>query len=108
MTALIKKVCFIILVFISIKINAQLSLGSYNTPYAGVHGLRVNPAEIVDSRYKFHMNLFGLNLNVNNDYLGVSKKMFEELRQGQSNMKDSNRREYLIENLNGKAKSGYA
>ena len=38
-------------------LNAQNNLGHNTDNYAGVYSLNYNPAEIVDSRFKFHMNI---------------------------------------------------
>jgi hypothetical protein len=73
----------LLLVFLTLgsRLVSQLDFGEFNTPYAGVHGLSFNPAEIVDSRYKFHMNLMGLGVRASNNFVGVSSDMISYLLQ---------------------------
>lgn len=42
--------------------------------YAGVTGVMLQPASIVDSRYKFDINLFSIGTNFSNNYLQVNRK----------------------------------
>jgi outer membrane protein OmpA-like peptidoglycan-associated protein len=52
-------------------INAQESIGMATGNYSGVTGVWFNPANIADSRYKFDINIIGLNSYFNNNYLLV-------------------------------------
>lgn len=84
--------------------QAQLNFGEFNTPYAGVHSLSFNPAEIVDSRYKFHVNLVGLGGTVSNNFVGLSKDL---VSLSPPTITDANRPQYFIRSLNGKPKHAY-
>lgn len=96
------------LLFVSLlmglKVSAQLDFGEFNTPYAGVHALSFNPAEIVDSRYKFHMNLGGFGVSASNNFVGLSNKML-----GLSPPTIDSASKYVLfpQTLDGKAKNGY-
>lgn len=51
--------------------QAQDYLGFANSNYAGISGVHLNPASIVDSRYKVDVNLVGLGFNIFNNYVGL-------------------------------------
>lgn len=99
-----KYFILIVLSICSLQLTSQLNFGEFNTPYAGVHSLSFNPAEIVDSRYKFHMNLFGLGVRAANNYAGVNTELFTL---SPPNIVDSNRKYYMPQSLNGKDKSAF-
>ena len=84
---------------------SQMDFGEFNTPYSGVHGLSFNPAEIVDSRYRFHVNLLGLGLTASNNFVGVSSDLFSL---NPPLLNDSTKKIYLPTQLNGTAKHAYA
>lgn len=68
-----KKVLFSILLafgFISTA-TAQDYLGFANSNYSGISGVHLNPASIVDSRYKVDVNLVGIGFNAFNNYIGL-------------------------------------
>jgi outer membrane protein OmpA-like peptidoglycan-associated protein len=98
----------LLLILISIvltsKLEAQLDFGEFNTPYAGVHALSFNPAEIVDSRYKFHMNLAGMGLSASNNFVGLSNKMMSF---SPPTVDSASKYELFPQVLNGKAKNAY-
>jgi outer membrane protein OmpA-like peptidoglycan-associated protein len=96
----------LILVFLTLgsRLVSQLDFGEFNTPYAGVHGLSFNPAEIVDSRYKFHMNLIGLGLRASNNFVGLSSDM---ISLSPPNLNDSTKKIYLPRDSNGSDKHAY-
>lgn len=100
-----KGIISLIALFSFLKLTAQLDISQFNTPYSGVHSLSYNPAEIVDSRYKFHLNLMSLGLSVSNDFVGVSNKMVSF---SPPNLVDSNRRILLPMTLNGAPKNFYS
>lgn len=60
---------FVILFFFTAK--GQDFLGLQTSNYAGVLGAYSNPANIVDNRMKVDIALIGLNLNVDNNYVGI-------------------------------------
>ena len=87
-------------------INAQNNLGHNTDNYAGVYSLSYNPAEIVDSRFKFHMNVVSFGTTFSNNYIGIKRTaLFSErdLAFDDENFADN----YLIERLNGKKKGVY-
>ena len=84
---------------------SQMDFGEFNTPYSGVHGLSFNPAEIVDSRYRFHVNLLGLGLTASNNFVGASSDLFSL---DPPLLNDSTKKIYLPTQLNGTAKHAYA
>lgn len=54
-------------------LQAQDMLGIRNSNYAGVTGLDLNPASIVDSRFKFDLNLLTIGVSLDNNYLYIPK-----------------------------------
>jgi outer membrane protein OmpA-like peptidoglycan-associated protein len=61
--------CFVILTFKNT--SAQNNTGMATGNYAGISGVWMNPANAVDSRYKFDINIIGVNSYFNNNYLLV-------------------------------------
>ncbi|TAL61934.1 MAG: hypothetical protein EPN85_03695 [Bacteroidetes bacterium] len=57
--------------------NSQDYLGFANSPFAGVTGIDVNPASIVNNPRKWDITLFGMNLGVGNNYMGLQKRALE-------------------------------
>ncbi len=55
-------------------IHAQDMMGIRNSNYAGVTGIDLNPASIVDSRIKLDINLLTVGVTVDNNYLFIPKK----------------------------------
>ncbi|MBK7038466.1 MAG: OmpA family protein [Chitinophagales bacterium] len=60
--------------FCGATISAQSYLGIVNSNYAGVTGMELQPASIVDSRYRFDISLFGLSSTIANNYVGLEPK----------------------------------
>lgn len=58
---------------VSLNSFAQDLLGLSTGNYAGVAGMSLNPASIVDSRLKFELNLLGLSNYYSNNYLSVKR-----------------------------------
>lgn len=50
---------------------AQDFLGFSNSNYAGVSGLDLQPAAVIDSRLKTDVSLFGFNVSAYNNYIGL-------------------------------------
>lgn len=63
----------IVLSLLSLQTRAQNFLGLNTGNYAGVTGVMLQPASIVDSRYKFDINLISTGLNYSNNYFLVSR-----------------------------------
>jgi outer membrane protein OmpA-like peptidoglycan-associated protein len=53
------------------NLKAQDYLGFANSNYSGISGVHLNPAYMVDSRYKVDINLVGFGFNVHNNYVGL-------------------------------------
>lgn len=53
---------------------AQPYLGYVNSNYSGVHGIMLNPASIVDMRYKVDINLVSLHNTFWNNYIALERK----------------------------------
>lgn len=66
---------FIISLFYSAE--SQDNLGFLNSNYSGITGVQLNPANVVNGRMRFDMTLFGLNLNVANNYIGLRQSALE-------------------------------
>ena len=57
--------------------NSQDYLGIANSAYAGVNGIDVNPASIVNSPRKWDITLIGLNVAFGNNFLGFQKRALD-------------------------------
>ncbi len=91
---------------VSSTLEAQNNLGHNTDNFSGVYSLSYNPAEIVDSRFKFHMNIVSFGTTVSNNYLGIKRKALFSDRDfafNGSNFTD----DYLVERLNGNKKGVY-
>ncbi len=58
---------------LSLPSFAQDFLGYINSNYSGVTGTDLNPANVVDSRYKVDINLAGISVSAYNNYVGLKK-----------------------------------
>jgi outer membrane protein OmpA-like peptidoglycan-associated protein len=58
--------------------RAQQNIGLASGNYAGISGAWLNPASIVDSRYKFDMTLFGYESYFSNNALLMSNKVLRD------------------------------
>lgn len=80
-----KKLLFFVLsgcAFLSTEAQDLPGLRSGN--YAGVHGVFANPASIADSRYRFDINLFSMNVLAANDQASFSLKNMSSSFKGDS------------------------
>ena len=59
---------FFSLFFLSYTLHAQQWLGISTSNYAGTYNITANPANVADSRYKFFMNIAGVNADFSNNY----------------------------------------
>lgn len=59
-------------------VGAQDFLGYGNSNYGGLQALEVNPASIVDGRYRVEIGLYGT-VGFTNDYLGLKRSAFGNL-----------------------------
>jgi outer membrane protein OmpA-like peptidoglycan-associated protein len=84
-------------------LHAQFFLGMQSSAYGGVTTVDFNPA-IADSRYIADINIIGLGLGVNNNYVGISRKDFFN----HNLFNDPNfQADQLQERINGKDKNVY-
>lgn len=73
-----KILLFSLIVFgISSSTNAQDFLGYTNSNYSGVTGTDLQPASVVDSRFKTDITLFGFSYSFYNNYVGIKKSAFK-------------------------------
>ncbi len=70
-----KKITLLVASALMVTISsiAQDFLGYINSNYSGVTGTDLNPANVVDSRYKVDINLVGLSFAVYNNYVGLHR-----------------------------------
>ncbi|MES2649075.1 MAG: DUF5723 family protein [Bacteroidota bacterium] len=89
------SLCFIFL--ISFDITAQDFLGLSTGNYAGVSGVMLQPASIVDSRHKFDINLFSTGLTYDNNYLLVSRDVILKFNRKNFDQYQTFKSKYLSE-----------
>lgn len=73
-----KKGLSLVLLFLSIQVFSQDFLGFNQSNYAGVTGLYMQPASIVDSRMKFDMTLVGFNAGIYNNYVALKRSALKK------------------------------
>ncbi|MCB0696719.1 MAG: OmpA family protein [Chitinophagaceae bacterium] len=61
------KLIFILAIMLPLMSNAQRYIGIATSNWSGTNGMYLNPANIADSRHKFTIDLFSINLGVNNN-----------------------------------------
>lgn len=102
----LKELFTILVVCVSYMSFAQNNLGHHTDNYSGVYSLNYNPAEIVDSRFNFHMNIIGAGFTASNNFIGIKRSALFSDRDfafDDPNFTDN----YLVERLNGKRKGVY-
>jgi outer membrane protein OmpA-like peptidoglycan-associated protein len=96
---------FLLLSLLTLGMSAQDFLGYSISNYAGITGASLNPATIADSRFRFDMELAGLDFNLGNNFIGLSKAAITH----QSYFNDPNfNQKYLTEAPNSDPKDAYA
>lgn len=98
-------VLFVFLIAFSVGYS-QNNLGHNTDNYSGVYFLNYNPAEIVDSRFTFHMNVVSVGVTASNNYIGIKRKALFSERDFAFDDPDF-ADNYLVERLNGKKKGVY-
>ena len=70
-----KKILLVIIGTLSVISSAKSQdfLGYINSNYSGVTGTDLNPASVVDSRYKVDISLFGTSFSFYNNYVGMKR-----------------------------------
>ncbi len=88
---------FLILILIATQARSQDFLGINTGNFAGVTGLSLQPASIVDSRYKFDINLFSTGINYSNNYLLVNREAILKFNKNNYENYNSFKQRYLTE-----------
>lgn len=86
-----RKICFLLIaIAISVSIKAQDFLGYSNSNYSGVSGIDLQPAAVVDSRYRVDITLVGFSASLYNNYLGLNKDaILKDLDVDEAGFKDN-------------------
>lgn len=98
-----KKTLLLLCILIgTIQVQAQGHMGLHSDNYAGIYNIHFQPADIVDGRYAFNMNLFQFDFTLANNYIALKKQALLEsgVAFGDPNFQTN----YLSENINGKEK----
>ncbi|MCX6180903.1 MAG: DUF5723 family protein [Bacteroidetes bacterium] len=74
-----KKLLLLLFVVIAFTSNAQDFSGYTNSNYAGVNGIDLQPASIVDNRYKLDILLLGANVNALNNYFVLKPGFMQDI-----------------------------
>ena len=83
-----------------LQLRAQSFLGLNTGNYAGVTGVMLQPASIVDSRYKFDINLISSGVNYSNNYFLVDRSAILKFNKNNFNDYQSFKANYLtVRNL---------
>ncbi len=82
-------------------LKAQNYLGYSSSNYAGVHGLEVNPASIVDNRFMIDINLVSVDFSLFNNYIGLRRSLIKDARNGNVDDQGDFRDTYLFEDFDG-------
>src|ERR1043166_1603567 len=67
-----------IAVLLSATSFAQDFLGYINSNYSGITGTDINPANVVDTRYKTDICLTGVSLQLYNNYVGMDRSALKK------------------------------
>lgn len=101
-----KKILLLLFLLGFSGMQAQNNTGFHSDNYSGVYSLNFNPAEIVNNRYRLHVNLFSLDMAASNNYLGLKTTALFSKSDTAFNDPDFNDN-YVVERLNGRRKSVY-
>ena len=71
------KLLIVLFLLASGLARAQNYVGYQSSNYAGINSINTNPANIVDSRYAFDINLLGFDFRLSNNYLGLSTDLLK-------------------------------
>ncbi|MDF2436792.1 MAG: OmpA/MotB domain protein [Bacteroidota bacterium] len=69
---------FLSVLFFAATSSAQDFLGYINSNYSGVTGVDLNPANVVNSRYKVDVTLVGASLTAYNNYVGLKRSALKK------------------------------
>ena len=107
---MIKKLLLLLIVTtFSFSTYAQDFLGYINSNYSGVTGTDLNPANVVNSRYKADISLIGLSFSAYNNYIGLKRTALKKDAAGEySAFQDTAfAANYLSQRNNNRNKSVY-
>ncbi len=106
------RISVILILFTSVKMNAQQWLGRTTGNYSGTYGLYNNASSIADSKYRYYFNFWGRGINFYNNamFYNAPIKINQwangtyDLSQQRLDGKPDFQKDWLKENLNGKTK----
>ncbi len=98
------KLYVLLLILLWYSGKSQYYLGYHSSDYAGIAGVNIQPATIVDSRYRFDAVLIGWDFQFANNYIGIDR--YALTNWGAFNDPDFMDK-YLKEYLDGSAKNIY-
>lgn len=101
------KTLLLMLVLLSPSfLQAQDFLGINSGSWGGLHTLHMNPANVVDSRYKVDINLVSINATVSNNYAAAKNSFLFKLPQTIDTMgEDYFRSNLIIDSASGRPKN---
>lgn len=96
---MLKKIIplFLLLSFFFHKAFSQDFLGLSTGNYSGITGVSLQPASIVDSRFKFDLNLFSTGVNYSNNYFLLDKNVLLKFNKNKFDDYESFKKQYLSE-----------
>lgn len=98
-----KNLLYILCFVLSIgSLRAQFFTGLRSSPYGGITNINYNPA-IADSRFIADINLLSVGMSVNNNYVGVDKRVLLNKIDTSLDFQST----YLRERINGRDKNAY-
>ena len=83
--------------FYSPKVFSQDFLGLSTGNYSGITGVMLQPASIVDSRYKFDINLLSTDVNYSNNYFLLDRKAILKINKNNFDDYSTFKNNYLSE-----------
>ena len=94
----------ILFLLFALNAGAQDFLGYSMSNYSGITGAFLNPASTADSRYRVDIELIGFDLNLNTNYVGLSKDPIFHKK----DFSDPNfNAKYIFEPINGMTKYAF-
>jgi hypothetical protein len=98
-----KKYLLLAIVVLPVMAQAQFFTGLNGSPYGGITTVTFNPA-IADSRYLVDINIIAIGAAVNNNYVGVDRRViFKPSLANDANFQAN----YMHERVNGRNKRAY-
>lgn len=72
----LKTLILLLLIFTGNQLSAQMAIGYHGSNYAGLQSMMVNPTSIIESPYKYDINLINWDMNLSNNYLKLDTDLF--------------------------------